>query len=363
MKTLIKLLLVVVLASGLAACKSEPKEELLDYTGEFSIYNKTLGGVVGKFVVENGKGSYYHDSDDGLVGNVTANEVDKHFAHYIILEKGNIEVKVRKDSALIFGGTPSNIEIGKLDIEKEPYRLGIKKLQIKEYGDIGPAALTQEKEKDLKTIRELAKKWSGAEMKFALDRDDLAGIAFLRRRMSSFSKDELNQLVDQYSKHADHEVYQSLLRYKEAEEKTGLGVVPPDFNIKDDAGKSHQLSNRKGKVVLLDFWASWCIPCRKEIPHLKELNKAYASEGLDIVSISIDDDKEKWLKAVKEERMPWDQLWDEADDVSKAYYVKSIPKLFLLDKDGTVIGRNLRGKKLTDKLAEVFGESPGKTVH
>lgn len=112
-----------------------------------------------------------------------------------------------------------------------------------------------------------------------------------------------------------------------------------------------------GKYTLLEFWASWCGPCRADIPHLKRAYGLYHEKGFNIVSISIDENKEDWRKAVDKEQMPWEQLCDKNREecVSGVYGVTGVPSGFLIDPEGRVVLLNARGGWLDSKLAELYG--------
>lgn len=133
------------------------------------------------------------------------------------------------------------------------------------------------------------------------------------------------------------------------------GTVVPDFKVKDKTGKEVSLSElRQGKkYVLIDFWASWCNPCRKEIPNLKKLYAQYNDKGFEIVSISIDQKKADWEKALKEEGLTWPNFLDETG-VAALYKVKFVPTMYLITSDGVMVGENLRGEALATKLKELF---------
>lgn len=133
------------------------------------------------------------------------------------------------------------------------------------------------------------------------------------------------------------------------------GTVVPDFKVKDKTGKEVSLSElRQGKkYVLIDFWASWCNPCRKEIPNLKKLYAQYSGKGFEIVSISIDQKKADWEKALKEEGLTWPNFLDETG-VAALYKVKFVPTMYLITADGVMVGENLRGEALATKLKELF---------
>lgn len=141
--------------------------------------------------------------------------------------------------------------------------------------------------------------------------------------------------------------------------KVAVGEKFTDFELKDVNGKDHKLSDYagKGKVVLVDFWASWCPPCREEMPNLVEAYKQYKAKGFEIVGVSLDNDKEAWKKGIKDLNITWPQLsdlngWENAG--AAAYYVNSIPHTVLIDKEGTIVAKNLRGGEVAAKLAELL---------
>lgn len=136
------------------------------------------------------------------------------------------------------------------------------------------------------------------------------------------------------------------------------GTKVPDFTVKDQNGKAVPLTALcKGKkYVLIDFWASWCNPCRKEIPNLKKLYARYADKGFQIVSISIDKKEAEWTKALKEEQLQWPNFLD-TEGIADLYKVKFVPAMYLIDEQGVMVGENLRGEALADKLAELFGRN------
>jgi thiol-disulfide isomerase/thioredoxin len=139
--------------------------------------------------------------------------------------------------------------------------------------------------------------------------------------------------------------------------KSMVGVTATDFIQPSPEGINISLSSFKGKYVLVDFWASWCGPCRAESPNLVKAYQQYKSKGFEIFSVSLDEKKDRWLKAIKEDGYTWPQAgdmkgWD--NPVAAIYGISSIPFNFLVDANGIIIARNLRGEELEKKLIEIL---------
>ena len=136
-----------------------------------------------------------------------------------------------------------------------------------------------------------------------------------------------------------------------------VGSDAPDFTQATPEGKAITLSSLRGKVVLIDFWASWCKPCRMENPNVKRVYEQYKSKGFEILGVSLDRDKAAWTGAIAQDGLPWKHVSDLAfwnNAAAQQYGVSSIPYTVLVGKDGKVLGKNLRGPALEEKLAEVF---------
>ena len=151
---------------------------------------------------------------------------------------------------------------------------------------------------------------------------------------------------------------------KSLPEGTTLGLRAPEITLPDVNGEKHSLSELKGKVVLIDFWASWCNPCRKENPFLVEVYEKYndakfeKGDGFEIFSVSLDRDEQAWKKAISDDKLTWKyMLGDLKAARTKAaidYGIQVIPTNYLLDKNGVVIAMNLRGEALEDKLESLL---------
>lgn len=166
-----------------------------------------------------------------------------------------------------------------------------------------------------------------------------------------FRNSDLGQQVITY--------YQQALAVREAKSLQATGAPYKDITLKDPLGNNISLSDYVGKhkVVLIDFWASWCGPCIKEMPHVIEAYNQYKDKGFEIVGISMDEDQSRWLGAIDRLNMTWPQMsdlkgWKSA--AAKLYGINSIPFTLLIDKDGKIIDSNLRGTQLLTKLQELL---------
>jgi thiol-disulfide isomerase/thioredoxin len=138
---------------------------------------------------------------------------------------------------------------------------------------------------------------------------------------------------------------------------TGIGQEAPDINLSSPEGTPIALSSLRGKIVLIDFWASWCGPCRKEMPHVVQAYKKFKDKGFEIYGVSLDLDRGRWIEAIGKDGITWPQVSDLKQwqsEVVRLYNIQSIPYTVLLDKEGKILAKNLRGEQLEQKLAEVI---------
>ena len=136
----------------------------------------------------------------------------------------------------------------------------------------------------------------------------------------------------------------------------GIGDAPPDFTVKDIAGAEVSLSALKGNVVLLDFWATWCPPCRVEVPNLLGIHKSFKGRKFVLISVSLDRDLDAARRFVREKGMDWVHVIDRqaARALAEKYEIEYIPSTFVIDRQGRLAASQLRGDELKDKISELL---------
>lgn len=173
--------------------------------------------------------------------------------------------------------------------------------------------------------------------------------ALNKSQPNSFYTQQLKNSIDQYKKQFELQEAQGKLLPD--------GGPMPDIKLKNPDGKEIALSSLKGKIVLVDFWASWCGPCRKENPNVVRLYKQYKKKGFEVYSVSLDEEQDKWVKAIEKDGLTWTHVSDLGgwnSSVCAQFNISSIPFTILVGKDGNIIAKGLRGQALEAKLAELL---------
>ena len=196
--------------------------------------------------------------------------------------------------------------------------------------------------------------------------DDVAQILFMKAMLyQQVLKDntKADTLIAQLKRDfPDSAPVKRMQQHAEAE-KLRAALLPgsrfPDFDVKDTTGKPLSIANYKGKVVLLDFWATWCGPCVHELPNVIKTYETHHPQGFQIIGISLDKDQEKLTSFTKEKNMTWPQFFDGQgwqNKLAVKYGVNSIPATYLLDGQGTIIGKDLRGEALEEAVVKALAK-------
>ncbi len=148
-----------------------------------------------------------------------------------------------------------------------------------------------------------------------------------------------------------------LERQVETEKRLALGAPAPNLNLPSPEGQVLELQNLQGKLVLVDFWASWCKPCRMENPRVVKIYEKYHNQGFEILGVSLDQNREAWLSAIQEDGLSWLHVLDKPGELSQAYQlynVSAIPSKYLVGPKGDILAKNLRGDALEEKIKEAL---------
>lgn len=285
----------------------------------------------------------------------------------LYVEPGNITLNSADSlKSAVAGGTQANIDNSKLSASLKPLTDQEKALN-EEY-----AKYTKEQKADKAVMDVLIGKFN-----VIRDQKTPLYLKFVKENPKSYiSLIQLNSLAGNDKVVADVEklyatlspelkaskIGQAIPAAIEATKKTAVGVMAMDFTQNDPDGKPVKLSDFKGKYVLIDFWASWCGPCRDENPNVVDAFQKFKDKNFTVLGVSLDGGntkttKEAWLKAVEDDKLTWTQVSDMQgwnNEVSKAWGIKGIPANFLIDPNGKIVAKDLRGNALHTKLAEIL---------
>ena len=181
--------------------------------------------------------------------------------------------------------------------------------------------------------------------------------AYYQFQLINIHADTLDHIMNNFSAPVKQTVYyHHLEQIYHTLKRVAISQPAPAFSIPNENGKLVHLKDFKGKYVLLDFWASWCAPCREANPLLAEAHKTFKDKNFTIISISVDDNKQRWLDAIRKDQLIWTNVshlkgWDEITDL---YGVKAVPQNFLLNPNGIIVDKNIEPEDLIAKLGEIL---------
>ncbi|SMO83477.1 Thiol-disulfide isomerase or thioredoxin [Saccharicrinis carchari] len=273
------------------------------------------------------------------------------------------KIKIKNPPYVYINGGPKNELINHLNfINYRSYQLMIGFSQgvyqatrdvPEKYGDISGQLYGVLSDDDRARYRYLAEHYA----------DQNSVLAVVKRLRDKTDKELIDHTLATLKK-ANPE-YPPLVKYikdkeeaRAAAQKVALGSKAPHFAYPTPDGDMVSPKDFEGKLLIIDFWASWCGPCRTEIPHLKEVYEKYRSKGVEMLSVSIDKKEKDWRKALGEENMAWAQVLapNAGKQTMKDYQFSGIPFIIILDKQGKIVAKNLRGEKIDEKLDELLSE-------
>lgn len=188
--------------------------------------------------------------------------------------------------------------------------------------------------------------------------NSIASAFIVASKMSGMELEKLQEMYNILGENAKTSSYGQKINDRIAKlSAVAVGQTAPDFTLNTPEGKPLSLYDIKGKAKIIDFWASWCNPCRQLNPEVVEIYKEFHPKGLEILGVSLDRDKDAWVKAIEDDNLTWNhvsdlQYWNSA--AAQMYGISSIPHLIVLDENNTIVAHNLHGQELKDKLKEML---------
>ncbi len=361
-----KIIIVLTAVVALWGCSQAPKYEIQGHL------DGAQGGWV--YLSQQQEGKIVHvDSAEIKDGNFTMTGTldhpdiyylqvqDKRGALLLFMENNNLKVTGNVDSLWLARaeGSPYQDDYNAYQELLNPFEEQYRALygQWQQARMTGNEALAKKIEEEYDSLNQEQQK---IDEKFIEEHPNSLVSPYLLRSMAyNMEGDEMQKYLDELDTSFNSITFvKELQDWAEAKKRVAEGQKAPEFALADTSGNTVSLSSLLGKgYLLIDFWAAWCSPCRQENPNLVKTYQKYHDKGFDIIGVSLDQDRNAWVGAIQKDGLPWTQVsalqgWQ--DETAKLYAVRSIPSNFLLDKDGIIVGRNLRGDDLKKKLSELL---------
>ncbi|MCB0805578.1 MAG: redoxin domain-containing protein [Bacteroidales bacterium] len=369
MNYMFKTLLYVVLAGVLFSCS-----ETQDHQSEMTLNGTLEGNYAGYVDLYKRAGGEWQKIDSAKVEN---NEFTLHAGlslpelYYIsIAGDNNLVSFFAEPSEITFTASADDFKNAEISGSQAQVEFLAHQEKMKMFDDMMNEAYNNIKEARANDDEEAFEKWNqeyedveDQQMQFLLDNamthnNSVIAAYSVDRNSYLFDEQDLEPVVNKFDPSISESVYVKNLKERVATlKRVAIGQPAVDFTMDDMEGNPVTLSSLYGNYLLVDFWASWCGPCRRENPFVVEAYQQYKDKGFDILGVSLDSKKDKWLEAVEADNLTWHHVSDLKqwnNEASNLYAVKSIPSNVLLDPEGTIIAKNLRGEELQAKLSELL---------
>jgi len=337
----------------------------------FAVPDLRTSDTLGVTIVKNGKFSFKGNIATPILARLMVPQSKRYSSFWLM--PGTVEVEL--DTSRVSENSPKElVPIVKGSSEQDIYNLYQEKVKIlstditreyKKLSTIKDAEEKKEQEEKVSDIREeCTKNLNLFYLDFAKEHNNSFAASFILSFAINDSYAPIEKLESTMNNFSN-EVKQSVSYKKNSEELASLlriqpGKPAPDFTLADVDGKDFSLSSLQGKVVLIDFWASWCVPCVASIPSMKILYNQYKDKGFEILGVSNDSKIDAWKKCIQQNSIPWINVVDRFPiqyrpaEIATLYSIHFLPTTLLIDKNGIIIGKNLHGKELEEKIKEIL---------
>jgi len=373
MKKLFSILFAGLLAVGMISCNNTGKADK-NFTLNVTVKNGMDGALISLKDRQDAQwvtvdSAFLKDGKVSLSGNVDSPQI---FYVFIDNVRGALPVFVEKGSITVNADTKNlrnaTVEGSKSNDEYHKFMGDVMGSFDKKIRELGSKYGAAQRSGDTVTMKKLEDEYEGIEndrkqamLDYAKNNNtSIVATYIIFSNSYMFDLNELEKATDSFNKSIQNTKYAKLLKERVATLKSvEVGQPYVDFTLKDPTGKPISLKSvvDKNKYVLVDFWASWCQPCRGENPNVVEAFNKYHDKGFTVFGVSFDDNKDNWVKAIKDDNLTWLHVsdlkgWGNA--AGKLYGVQSIPQNILIGPEGTIIAKNVRGQELQDKLKELM---------